>query len=335
MIKTLLTIMAITLLVSNAIANSWEMKIPEGKSLSVKYDSIARGGKSNSVVYKGTTEYIGNNNAFWFSNDLTYYVGMNNKEANIVSSSIYTGNDFAHIDGYVDDYLNNKQSDKKGLTIISVGVPFDSIYDRTPYLGFYIPNFELYTAGKSKFGLKKISGSKHTFYIIDYDPSGNISKISHRYLNNIVKKDYIFSNYTKINGISIPKKVIVEVYGHTKGNKKDRGIGEIDTYTVKSAKLIDFDEKLFKLQYPPVGVGILDYRLKFNASKNPLDYIYTDSSKSLDLTSQEVFNEKYNDPLNKNIFDKSNIIKILSLFIIVIIICFVVVKIKKNKRNNK
>ena len=64
-------------------------------------------------------------------------------------------------------------------------------------------------------------------------------------------------------------------------------------------------------------MGIVDYRSKFKLGKEPLNYPYSDKSKSLDQTSKEIHNENGNNLLNKNIFIVIRVIIIITLLYII------------------
>lgn len=136
----------------------------------------------------------------------------------------------------------------------------------------------------------------------------------------------LFYDYMKVDNISVPKKVVVEMYGHTKGDKTMK-VGETSTYTVKSAELIDFDEKIFKLQYLPLNTGVIDSRKNFMSGKEPLNYAIADSSKSLDQTSMELYKQNNgNYPFGRVIF------KVIITLLVIAIIFLIFRQIKKQKR---
>lgn len=193
LILSIMSIFALSGIVSAD--NSWEMKIPDGKFLHIKYDCVSKGGVSNRITRQGTAEYIGNNRGFCWSTDQTYYLNIT---ADIANASIYTGKDFVLIDGDITDYLWGKQPNNEEHFKVNIGNPhgtIDAFYEDTPYLGFYVPELELYTASKSKYGDKKVKSSIVTFYTIDYDNKGNVSKISHKlstYAGNMNRMTYAF-----------------------------------------------------------------------------------------------------------------------------------------------
>jgi len=316
----ILLVIAIIALTTIAMANTWEMKLPEGKFLSAKYSFESKGFTSDRLIRKGTAEYTGDNKVFWWSKDETVYLNIT---ANLKRSVVYTGADFATIDGDVSDYLKSETFSDK-IFVVSLGVPASSIYNdhgMMPYLGFYIPQLELY---KSKYGEKKIRASIRTYFIIDYYKNGDISKIYYKHFNHENIRVYNFSDYTKVNNISVAKKIIVEHCFHDEETNKTV-IGEIDTYKLESANLVDYDKKLFELQYFYPNTGILDYRSKFKEGKEPLNYIYMNSSKSLDETSQELYNETRK---GKKIF---NIVKIIVILTLIFIVGYKIKVTKKNK----
>ena len=308
----ILLLIAIIALTTIAMANTWEMKLPEGKFLFAKYSFESKGFTSGRLIRKGTAEYTGDNKVFWWSKDEIAYLNIT---ANLKRSVVYTGTDFATIDGDISDYLKSEPSSDK-IFVVSLGVPASFIYNDygvMPYLGFYIPQLELYKSSKSKQGEKKIPASARTYFLIDYYQNGDISKIYHKYFNHENITVYNFSDYTKISNISVAKKIIVEYFFHNKETKKTI-VGTIDTYKLEFANLIDCDRKLFELQHFYPNTGILDYRSKFKEGKEPLNYIYMNSSKSLDETSQELYNETRKGKRNFNIV---KIIVILTLIFIV------------------